>query len=85
MSEADKAKKWQPLTNLQPSAEEDNDPFSLGDDDDEKDVKPEDTERLKNSARDSISAGTPGGELKETETSSTGRNLEAEKLLADKK
>lgn len=90
-SEADKAKKWQPLTNINPSPEDDNDPFSLGDDDDEKDAKTEDlrkddTERLKESARNSVSAGTGSdSKLQETETSSTGRNAEAEKLLADKK
>jgi hypothetical protein len=89
-SDADKSKKWQPLSSVAPAPEDDNDPFSLGDDDDEKteDLRKEDTERLKASARNSISAGTSGQTakpLEETETSSTGRNKEAEELLAGKK
>ena len=53
--DAGKAKKWQPLTSVAPHAEEDNDPFSLGDDDEEmkekgEEVRKEDTERLKESA-----------------------------------
>jgi hypothetical protein len=78
------------LSSVAPAPEDDNDPFSLGDDDDEKteDLRKEDTERLKASARNSISAGTSGQTakpLEETETSSTGRNKEAEELLAGKK
>lgn len=92
-SESDKSKKWQPLTSVAPHPEDDNDPFSLGDDDDEKenksdDLRKEDTERLKESARNSISAGTGGDSgksLQESETSSSGRNKEAEDLLAGKK
>lgn len=49
-----KTNKWQPLTSVAPNPEsEDNDPFSLGDSDDEretnkqKDINPEATERLK--------------------------------------
>jgi len=47
--------KWQPLTSVEPNPEtEDHDPFSLGDSDEEtdikKDVRPEDTERLKKAA-----------------------------------
>ncbi|KAF2143614.1 uncharacterized protein K452DRAFT_224133 [Aplosporella prunicola CBS 121167] len=53
---ANKTKKWQPLTSIAPNPEaDDHDPFSLGDSDDEqdpktKDVKAEDTERLKRAA-----------------------------------
>ncbi|KAJ4301409.1 ubiquitin-binding protein cue5 [Kalmusia sp. IMI 367209] len=48
-------KKWQPLTSIAPNPESDeHDPFSLGDSDDEdaktKDIKAEDTERLKKAA-----------------------------------
>ena len=48
-------KKWQPLTSVAPNPESDeHDPFSLGDSDDEeaktKDIKAEDTERLKKAA-----------------------------------
>lgn len=34
-----KASKWQPLSTVEPSPVADNDPFSLGDSDDDKDVK----------------------------------------------
>lgn len=54
-----KSKKWQPLTSVAPAPEQDdNDPFSLGDSDDEEkkhDVRQEDTERLKRAAAESIS------------------------------
>ena len=47
-------KKWQPLTSVAPAPEgDDNDPFSLGDSDDEEkkqDLRQEDTERLKKAA-----------------------------------
>ncbi|EGP91456.1 unnamed protein product [Zymoseptoria tritici ST99CH_1A5] len=91
-SDTDKSKKWQPLTSVTPAPEDDNDPFSLGDDDEEKDktedLRKEDSERLKTSARNSISADTSGSApkpLEETETSNTGRNKEAEELLTGKK
>ena len=54
-----KSKKWQPLTSVAPAPEgDDNDPFSLGDSDDEKeekkqDLRAEDTERLKKAAQSS--------------------------------
>lgn len=35
-----KSSKWQPLTTVEPSPVAENDPFSLGDSDDEKDSKP---------------------------------------------
>ncbi|QIX01396.1 hypothetical protein AMS68_006913 [Peltaster fructicola] len=80
-----KARKWQPLTSVAPHPEDDNDPFSVGDDD-EKDDKPEevrkeDSERLKDAARQSISENTPAGDqLKESETTGS-KNAEAEKIL----
>ncbi|KAK2834933.1 hypothetical protein FQN49_006765 [Arthroderma sp. PD_2] len=37
-----KSSKWQPLSAVEPSPVADNDPFSLGDSDDEKDTKPKD-------------------------------------------
>lgn len=82
------AKKWQPLTSVSPAPEEDNDPFALGDDDDEKteDLRKEDTERLKNAARASISAGSPGegaAKLKPVESEQSGtKNKDAEELLS---
>jgi hypothetical protein len=87
-------KKWQPLTSVAPNPEaDDNDPFSLGDSDEEDrktDLKPEDTERLKESARKSVSEGSAGAtltkedsNLAETEKSGT-KNKEAEELLKGK-
>jgi len=53
-----KTSKWQPLAAVDPSPVADNDPFSLGDSDDEeakkKDVKPEDSERLKQAAAEAM-------------------------------
>lgn len=52
-----KSTKWQPLTSVAPNPEaEDNDPFSLGDSDEEreaktKDVNPSDSERLKRASQ----------------------------------
>jgi hypothetical protein len=88
--EGEKAKKWQPLTSVAPHPEEDNDPFSLGDDDDgEKgeDLRKEDSARLKEAARNSVQAGAAGGEggatLKPTESRTTGtKNAEAEAILS---
>lgn len=40
-----KSSKWQPLTTVEPSPVTENDPFSLGDSDDEKDVKPKEKEQ----------------------------------------
>ena len=94
----EKSKKWQPLTSVTPHPEEDNDPFSLGDDDEEKekekekgeDLRKEDTERLKEQARNSISAGTGGEAAKALEESGRSgsmgtKNAEAEELLSGKK
>lgn len=38
-----KPSKWQPLSTVEPSPVAENDPFSLGDSDDEKDIKKEQT------------------------------------------
>lgn len=89
---SDKDKKWQPLTSVAPHPEDDNDPFSLGDDDDDKDksedLRKEDTERLKESARTSISAGNTSNNVlkpQESETNGGVRNKEAEEILSGKK
>ncbi|CZT17034.1 uncharacterized protein RCC_02866 [Ramularia collo-cygni] len=94
-SQSGKDKKWQPLTNVNPTptAEDDDDPFALGDDDDEKDgkedLRKEDTARLKESARNSISAGSGADStkktLEESETSASGRNKDAETILTGEK
>jgi hypothetical protein len=90
------AKKWQPLTSISPGPVEedhDDDPFALGDDDDDvnggngsssktEDLRKEDTERLKNAARASISAGSSEKPtLSESEQSGT-KNKDAEELLS---
>jgi|ERR1712000_186361 len=75
-----KASKWQPLSTVDPSPIGDNDPFSLGDSEDEKDVKDnakdkakdendEGTERLKKAAAeamadDMVAPGREGGSSK---------------------
>jgi hypothetical protein len=75
-------KKWQPLTSVAPApVGDDNDPFSLGDSDEEEtkktDLKPEDSERLKKSA--SMSEGSKN-ELQETDKDGN-KNKDAEELL----
>ncbi|KAI0181452.1 hypothetical protein GGR52DRAFT_567678 [Hypoxylon sp. FL1284] len=56
-----KQSKWQPLSSVDPNPISDNDPFSLGDSEDEKDarekggaIKMEDTERLKQATADAM-------------------------------
>jgi hypothetical protein len=74
-----KASKWQPLSAVEPSPIAENDPFSLGDSEDErdtkdktgnKDIKMEDTERLKKAAAeamaDSLVDPKPPGEAAAT-------------------
>lgn len=63
-SAAKTSKKWQPLTSVQPDPDaEENDPFAVGDSDEEEkkktDIRAEDTERLKRSA--SMADGSKGG------------------------
>lgn len=61
---AAKTSKWQPLSTVEPSPVAENDPFSLGDSEDEKDakdktaskeIKMEDSERLKRAAAEAMS------------------------------
>ena len=57
-----KASKWQPLSTMEPTVMVDNDPFSLGDSEDEKetskdkpkDAKVDDKERLKQAAAEAM-------------------------------
>ncbi|KAF2866307.1 hypothetical protein BDV95DRAFT_584493 [Massariosphaeria phaeospora] len=80
-------KKWQPLTSVAPHPEpDDHDPFSLGDSDEEdakvKDIKAEDTERLKKAAEGK--EGVETGVL--TEADKSGHNdAAAEALLKNAK
>ena len=54
-----KASKWQPLAAVDPSPVTDHDPFSLGDSDEEeakkKDIRADDSERLKKAAAEAMS------------------------------
>jgi hypothetical protein len=92
-SDSEKSKKWQPLTSVAPHPEDDNDPFSLGDDDDEKektdDLRKEDTERLKESAKHTVGGGDQAKstrKLSESEAGTGGvRDKEAEELLSGQK
>ncbi|GAB7338499.1 hypothetical protein MBLNU457_5250t1 [Dothideomycetes sp. NU457] len=89
---ASKNTKWQPLTSMAPNPEaEENDPFSLGDSDDEKESKTKDineaaSTRLKDAARQSVSNGKKPEGLQERETGSTGtKDKDAEALLTGDK
>ena len=82
-------KKWQPLTTVAPHPEPDeHDPFSLGDSDEEetkaKDIKAEDTERLKKAAEDK--EGASGGLSPAARSGSMGqKDAAAEALLKEAK
>ncbi|WPG99125.1 Hypothetical protein R9X50_00193600 [Acrodontium crateriforme] len=88
--DSEKGRKWQPLTSVAPHPEDDNDPFSLGDDDEEtkdksEDTRKEDSDRLKQAAGNSVS-GESGKVMSEHERTSSGtKNKEAEELLTGKK
>lgn len=82
-------KKWQPLTSVAPHPEPDeHDPFSLGDSDEEeakaKDIKAEDTERLKKAAESK--EGAPGELSPAGRSGSVGqKDAAAEALLKEAK
>lgn len=89
-SDSDKAKKWQPLTSVAPNPEDDNDPFSLGDDEEDKektdDLRKEDSERLKEAAHNSVSSSSGDATRKPSESETDGtKDKEAEELLSGKK
>ncbi|KAE8159142.1 hypothetical protein BDV40DRAFT_303512 [Aspergillus tamarii] len=60
-----KPSKWQPLSTVEPSPVGDHDPFSLGDSEDEKDIKPRDQtsadggDRIKTATAEAITAELP--------------------------
>ncbi|KAI0200637.1 hypothetical protein F4808DRAFT_158037 [Astrocystis sublimbata] len=69
-----KQSKWQPLSTVEPSPIAENDPFSLGDSEDEKEskggskeIKLEDTERLKAATADAMADSLVGSSAKGTE------------------
>lgn len=85
-----KASKWQPLAAIDPSPFTDHDPFSLGDSDDEdakkKDLRTDDSERLKQAAAEAISddVATPSDKKLEPHARSGSlgtRDKEAENLV----
>lgn len=85
-------KKWQPLTSVAPHPEpDDHDPFSLGDSDDEeaktKDIKADDTERLKRAASNKESEHDTKTDLKPAERSGSmgTRDQAAEEILKEAK
>ena len=62
---AAKSSKWQPLSTVDPSPVAENDPFSLGDSDDDKDAKPiqlqdDEQDRLETSTKEAMSEGIGG-------------------------
>lgn len=88
-----KQSKWQPLSTVDPSpiGETDNDPFSLGDSEDEKEskdrvggkeIKMEDTERLKKAAAEAMndSIGEPTRKPEPAEISGTKDKIADDKL-----
>jgi hypothetical protein len=90
---AGKNKKWQPLTTIEPQPEaEEHDPFSLGDSDDDhdaktKDLRAEDSERLKKAAaKSTVEPPESGAKLKPAETSGSAgtRDKAAEELVLGK-
>ena len=66
-----KSSKWQPLSTVDPSPVADNDPFSLGDSDDDKDVKSkeqsDEAERLQKATAEAMS-GEIGGKGEATKS-----------------
>ena len=75
-----KSSKWQPLAPVDPSPVADHDPFSLGDSDDDeakkKDVKADDSERLKQAAAEAMSDGTGSNGEKKLEPQEKSGSLE---------
>ncbi|KAF2458958.1 hypothetical protein BDY21DRAFT_339409 [Lineolata rhizophorae] len=89
-AEQGKTKKWQPLTSVAPNPEgDDNDPFSLGDSDDDeakaKDIKADDSERLKRAASKSEPSGDAKLEPQQRSGSMATKDKEAEEMLTGKK
>ncbi|KAI9808420.1 MAG: ubiquitin-binding protein cue5 [Phylliscum demangeonii] len=91
-SPASKPSKWEPLATVEPSPVTDNDPFSLGDSDEEKemkskDLRPDDTARLQHAAAETMAEGAGGGSrtsliANETSGPQGTRDKEAEDRLA---
>ena len=81
-SGAGKSSKWQPLAAVDPNPVVDHDPFSLGDSDDEeakkKDVKADDSERLKQAAAEAMSDGIGSKKLEPQERSGSLRTRDKE-------
>ncbi|KAI0013293.1 hypothetical protein F4779DRAFT_445242 [Xylariaceae sp. FL0662B] len=77
-----KQSKWQPLSTVEPSPITDNDPFSLGDSEDEKDskdkggnkeIKMEDSERLKLATADAMADSLVGSDGKAGDNTASGK------------
>lgn len=71
-SSAGKSSKWQPLATVEPSPVADNDPFSLGDSDDEKETKAKEqttapeSEQLKKATEEAMSVDIGSSKDKES-------------------
>jgi len=69
-----KSSKWQPLTAVDPSPVVENDPFSLGDSDDEKEIKPKEqttvpeSEQLKKATEEAMSGEIGSSKDKDSKT-----------------
>ena len=86
-STSTKSSKWQPLAAVDPNPVADHDPFSLGDSDDDdakkKDVRADDSERLKEAAAEAMNADISShGEKKlEPQEKSGTKDVEVETLV----
>lgn len=73
-SSAGKSSKWQPLATVDPSPVAENDPFSLGDSDDEKETKPKEqttvpeSEQLKKATEEAMSGEIGSSKNKDSKT-----------------
>ncbi len=82
-----KSSKWQPLAAVDPSPVADHDPFSLGDSDDDegkkKEVRVDDSDRLKEAAAEAMNddINSPVEKKLEPQKKSGTKDTEAEKLL----
>ncbi|OAX84924.1 hypothetical protein ACJ72_00710 [Emergomyces africanus] len=81
---SNKSSKWQPLSAVEPSPVGDNDPFSLGDSDDErevknnKDLKPDEAERVRKATAEAMAGGI-GADSSKAENNDIDKDTKASK------
>ena len=84
-----KTSKWQPLAAVDPSPVADHDPFSLGDSDDDdskkKDIRVDDSDRLKETAASAMNdnISSPGTKKLEPQEKIGTKDAEADKLVGN--